>query len=148
MFGVLAKIFGSGDVISKGIDLIDNMHTSTEEEIAAKTKAKTDLLASYAPFKLAQRYLAIMFAVCFLGTFMLVMGMTLTGQGDIDAVKQVLGDFYIGEIMLTIVAFYFGGGAFEGIMDKRKKYWRPQQQTKNTVTAQPTRTATAKRVVV
>jgi hypothetical protein len=121
MFGVLAKIFGSGDVISKGIDLIDNMHTSTEEEIAAKTKAKTDLLASYAPFKLAQRYLAIMFAVCFLGTFMLVMGMTLTGQGDIDAVKQVLGDFYIGEIMLTIVAFYFGGGAFEGIMDKRKK---------------------------
>lgn len=121
MFGVLAKIFGSGDVISKGIDLIDNMHTSTEEEIAAKTKAKTDLLASYAPFKLAQRYLAIMFAVCFLGTFMLVMGMTLTGQGDIDAVKQVLGDFYIGEIMLTIVGFYFGGGAFEGVMNAKKK---------------------------
>lgn len=121
MLGVLAKIFGSGDVISKGIDLIDNMHTSTEEEIAAKTKAKTDLLASYAPFKLAQRYLAIMFAVCFLGTFVLVMGMTLWGKGDIDAVKQVLGDFYIGEIMLTIVAFYFAGGTFEGIMDKRKK---------------------------
>ena len=118
MFGVLAKIFGSGDVISKGIDLIDNMHTSTEEEIAAKTKAKTDLLASYAPFKLAQRYLAIMFAVCFLGTFMLVMGMTLTGQGDIDAVKQVLGDFYIGEIMLTIVAFYFSGGVVDSF--KRK----------------------------
>ena len=112
MFSVLGKIFGSGDVISKGIDLIDSMHTSTEEEIAAKTKAKTDLLASYAPFKLAQRYLAVMFAVCFLGTFVLVMGMTLWGQGDIEAVKQVLGDFYIGEIMLTIVAFYFGGGAF------------------------------------
>ena len=121
MFSVLGKIFGSGDVISKGIDLIDSMHTSTEEEIAAKTKAKTDLLASYAPFKLAQRYLAIMFAVCFLGTFVLVMGMTLWGQGDIEAVKQVLGDFYIGEIMLTIVAFYFGGGAFEGVMEKRKK---------------------------
>jgi hypothetical protein len=121
MLGVLAKIFGSGDVISKGIDLIDNMHTSTEEEIAAKTKAKTDLLASYAPFKLAQRYLAVMFAVCFLGTFILVMGMTLAGKGDIDAVKQILSDFYIGEIMLTIVAFYFGGGAFEGVLSARKK---------------------------
>ncbi len=121
MWQVLAKIFGSGDVIKSGLDLIDEMHTSTEEEIIAKTKAKTDLLSSYAPFKLAQRYLALMFAVAFLGTFMLVMGMTLWGQGDIDAVKQVLGDFFIGEIMLTIVAFYFGGGAFEGLMEKRKK---------------------------
>lgn len=121
MWQVLAKIFGSGDVIKSGLDLIDDMHTSTEEEIVAKTKAKTDLLSSYAPFKLAQRYLALMFAIAFLGTFMLVMGMTLWGQGDIDAVKQVLGDFYIGEIMLTIVAFYFGGGAFEGLLEKRKK---------------------------
>ena len=121
MWQVLAKIFGSGDVIKSGIELIDDMHTSTEEEIVAKTKAKTELLSSYAPFKLAQRYLALMFAIAFLGTFMLVMGMTLWGQGDIDAVKQVLGDFYIGEIMLTIVAFYFGGGAFEGLMEKRKK---------------------------
>lgn len=121
MWQVLAKIFGSGDVIKSGLDLIDDMHTSTEEEIVAKTKAKTELLSSYAPFKLAQRYLALMFAIAFLGTFMLVMGMTLWGQGDIDAVKQVLGDFYIGEIMLTIVAFYFGGGAFEGLLEKRKK---------------------------
>jgi len=118
MLGVLSKIFGSGEVISKGIDLIDSMHTSTEEEIAAKTKAKTDLLSSYAPFKLAQRYLAIMFAVSFLGTFILVMGMTLWGKGDIDAIKQVLGDFYIGEIMLTIVAFYFSGGVVDSF--KRK----------------------------
>lgn len=120
MWSVLAKIFGSGDVIKSGIDLIDSMHTSTEEEIVAKTKAKTDLLSSYAPFKLAQRYLALMFAISFLGTFVLVMGMTLWGQGDIESVKQVLGDFYIGEIMLTIVAFYFGGGAFEGLMEKRQ----------------------------
>ena len=119
MWSVLAKIFGSGDVIKSGIDLIDNMHTSTEEEIVAKTKAKTDLLASYAPFKLAQRYLALMFAVSFLGTFVLVMGMTLWGKGDIESVKQVLGDFYIGEIMLTIVAFYYSGGVIDSV--KRKQ---------------------------
>lgn len=121
MLGVLAKILGSGDVIKAGIDLIDDMHTSTEEEIQIKTKAKTDLLASYAPFKIAQRYLALMFSVSFLGTFLLIMVMTVLGKGDVGAVKEILGDFYIGEIMLTIVAFYFGGGAFEGILNSRKQ---------------------------
>ena len=39
MIGILGKILGSGDVIKKGMDLIDDMHTSSEEEIAAKSKA-------------------------------------------------------------------------------------------------------------
>ena len=61
MIGILAKILGSGDVVKQGIDLIDSMHTSTEEEVAVKSKAKTDLLQAYAPFKIAQRMLAFMF---------------------------------------------------------------------------------------
>ena len=44
MAGLLGKLFGSGDVIKSGIDLIDSFHTSTEEEIAAKTKAKVDIM--------------------------------------------------------------------------------------------------------
>ena len=121
MWQALSKIFGSGDVIEKGLQLIDDMHTSTEEEIQAKSKAKTDLLQAYAPFKIAQRYLAVMFAVTFLASFALVLTMTLLGKGDIAAVKVVLGDFYIGEIMLTIVFFYFGGGAFEGVLRGKAK---------------------------
>jgi len=121
MLSILAKIFGNGDVIKSGLDLIDDIHTSTEEEIIAKTKAKTDLLSAYAPFKIAQRYLAVMFSVTFLSCFVLVLGMTLYGEGDIESVKAILGDFYIGEIMLTIVLFYFGGGAFEGVTEKLKK---------------------------
>ena len=39
---ILGKILGSGDVVEKGMALIDSMHTSTEEEIAAKSKAKID----------------------------------------------------------------------------------------------------------
>ena len=120
MFSVISKMLGSGDVISKGMDLIDSMHTSTEEEIQAKAKAKTDLLAAYAPFKLAQRYLALMFTAVFLGMFVLVMGMTLAGHGDVEAVKQILGDFWIGEIVLVIVSFYFGGGLAESVGSARK----------------------------
>jgi len=119
MWQALGRIFGSGNVIEKGLQLIDDMHTSSEEEIKAKSKAKAELLQAYAPFKIAQRYLAVMFAVTFLFSFLLVLSMVLLGKGDIDAVKAVLGDFYIGEIMLTIVFFYFGGGAIEGAIKKR-----------------------------
>jgi hypothetical protein len=119
MLAVLGKILGSGDVIKKGMELIDDMHTSTEEEIAAASKAKQDLLVAYQPFKLAQRYLALMFTAVFLLMFVLVMGMTLAGQGDVDAVKQILGDFWIGEIVLVIVSFYFGGGLVESARSKK-----------------------------
>jgi hypothetical protein len=124
MFSVLSKIFGSGDVISKGIDLIDSMHTSTEEEIAAKSKAKIDLLAAYAPFKIAQRVIAFAFTFMFL--FIMANGVVgaLYGVIDLDAVdraKDYANEMWLGEIMLAIVGFYFGGGAFEGVMEKRKK---------------------------
>jgi len=128
MFGVIGKILGSGDVIKKGMDLIDNMHTSSEEEIVAKTKSKTDLLSAYAPFKIAQRYLALMFGATFLGSFLLVLVMTLAGYGDADDARNVISEFYIGEIMLTIVAFYFGGGAFEGYQEKRTERERVRNQ--------------------
>lgn len=119
MIGVLGKILGSGDVIKKGMDLIDDMHTSTEEEIAAASKAKQDLLVAYQPFKLAQRYLALMFTAVFLSMFVLVTVMTLLGHGDTDAIKQILGDFWLGEIQLLIVSFYFGGGLAESIKGKK-----------------------------
>ena len=118
--GILSKILGSGDVLSKGFDLIDSMHTSKEEEISAKSKAKIDLMGAYAPFKIAQRYIALIFTVTFVLSFVLVLGLTLGGVGDVEAIKSVLGEFYIGEIMMTIVLFYFGGGALEGALNAKK----------------------------
>jgi hypothetical protein len=119
--GILSKIFGSGEVISKGLELIDSFHTSETEAIEAKTKAKTELLTAYAPFKLAQRYLALMFTFTFLGSFLGVLIASLTGYADVEIIRQVISEFYIGEIMLSIVLFYFGGGAFEGVINKSKQ---------------------------
>lgn len=118
--GILSKIFGSGEVISKGLDLIDSFHTSEVESIEAKTKAKTELLTAYAPFKLAQRYLALMFTFTFLASFLGVLIASLTGYADVDIIREVLSEFYIGEIMLSIILFYFGGGAFEGVVSRVK----------------------------
>lgn len=88
MFGILGKIFGSDKVIESGINLIDSLHTSTEEEVAAKAKAKTDLLNAYAPFKLAQRYLALMFTAMFL--FIMANGVVGSLYGVIDMALSLI----------------------------------------------------------
>jgi len=116
--GILSQILGSGDVISKGLDLIDNMHTSDEEMIEARTKAKTDLLTSYAPFKVAQRYLALIFGFTFVGSYLMVLLLFFMGK-NITEVQALITAFKIDWIMLTIVGFYFGGGAFEGLASKK-----------------------------
>ena len=119
MLGVLGKILGSGDVISKSLDLIDSMHTSTEEEIKAKTEQRVALMQSYAPFKLAQRYLALMFGFTFLASYVLVLSMTISGTGDPDAVTKVMEQFSINYAMLIILGFYFGGGVVDSIKAKK-----------------------------
>ena len=121
MFGIIGKLLGSGDVISKGLDLIDSMHTSQEEEILAKSKAKIDLLQAYAPFKLAQRYLAVMFSAVFL--FIMLNGVVGALYGWIDMAnvseaKDFANEMWLGEIMLAIVGFYFGGGLVESARRK------------------------------
>jgi hypothetical protein len=118
--GILASILGSGDVITKGMSLIDSMHTSDQEMIEAKTKAKTDLLTSYAPFKVAQRYLALMFGFTFVGSYLMVLVLFFMDR-DISAVQEIISAFKIDWITISIVGFYFGGGAFEGVLAKKEK---------------------------
>jgi len=117
---ILATLLGSGDVISKGLGLIDSMHTSKTEEIEAKTKAKTDLLSAYAPFKVAQRYLALIFGFTFVGSYLMVLVLFFLGR-DITQVQEIISSFKIDWIQLTITGFYFGGGAFEGVLAQKGK---------------------------
>ena len=121
MLGVLASILGNGEVIKKGMDLIDDVHSSDEEMERVKAQAKIDTMKAYAPFKVAPRYLALMFTGTFLISFFIVLVMTLMGQANIPEIKQVIDDFYVGEAMLTILAFYFGGGMLEGVVGKVKE---------------------------
>ena len=118
--GILSTIFGSGDVITKGLDLIDSIHTSDVEMIEAKTKAKTDLMTAYAPFKIAQRYLALMFGLTYISSYIMVIVMTFTSK-DTTAIQSVLSEFQIDWIMLSIVMFYFGGGLAESVKGNKGK---------------------------
>lgn len=117
--GILKTIFGSGDVISKGMDIIDDMYTSDVEMIEAKAAAKTALMASYAPFKIAQRYLALMFGLTYVVSFWICLGLVFMDK-PMQPVIDVMEVFSISIIMMIIVTFYFGGGLAEGVMSKKK----------------------------
>jgi len=54
-------------------------------------------------------------------SFFLILSMTLCKVGDVTAAREVILEFKIGWIMLTIIGFYFGGGAFEGIKNSGNK---------------------------
>jgi len=123
MLGILSTIFGSKDVINKGLELIDESFTSAEEVaenkaklIEAKTQAKVDLLNAYKPFKIAQRYIALAFTFIFV--FIMLNGVlgAMYGVIDIESVekaKEFANSMWLGEIMITIIGFYFGGGFLE-----------------------------------
>ena len=118
---LIGKLFGGGDTISKGLDLIDSWHTSTPELLEAQSKAKATLLQAYAPFKLAQRYIAFTFVGLFCFTFLMALLMTVFGFGNPTGIKDLADEYYLGEITLLIVTFYFGGGFAEGALNARNK---------------------------
>jgi hypothetical protein len=121
--GVLGKILGSDKVIAKGLELLDDAFETDAEARESKAKAKIDLMNAYAPFKVAQRYLALMFAGTFLACFLLVLVATMTDaltDEKLIAVRSIMAEFNIGWIMMTIVAFYFGGGLVESFGKKKE----------------------------
>ena len=76
-------------------------------------------MTSYAPFKVAQRYLALIFGFTFVASYLMVLVLFFLNK-DITAIQDLITAFKIDWIMLTIVGFYFGGGAFEGVINKKK----------------------------
>lgn len=112
--GIISKLFGSDKVISAGINGIDAI-VYTEEE---RAENKLALLKAYEPFKIAQRFLALIFGVPY------ALGWVITFLAsfwiEVDAQLELLsGDMGLANAM--ILGFYFGGGAAESIFKKDKK---------------------------
>jgi len=129
MFSFLKDIFGGGDVIKKGAELLDEAFYTDEERakdkeklLQMKAEQKIRLLEAYHPFKVTQRILAVAFVFTFL--FIVVNGIlgALYGWIDMQKVKDALEfaeSVNLGSIVMIIVGFYFGGGFVESF--KRTK---------------------------
>lgn len=128
MLGLLGKIFGSDSVIEKAGDLIDDAFYTDSEEAADKkemTKFKADhrikLMDAYAPFKVAQRFIAFGFVFVFL--FIMLNGVIGALYGvipleNVNNARDFADKMWLGEIIIMIVSFYFGGGLAESIKKK------------------------------
>jgi len=107
MMGIFSRMLGSDKIIDAGIKGIDSIYYSDQE----KAENKKAFLKLYEPFKLAQRYLALIFSVPYV--FMVVVTFIASFFVDVSVQKEILtGD--IGTIVGMIVAFYFFGGTISG----------------------------------
>ena len=113
MLGALSTIFGSKDAIKGVFEFVDDAWETDAEAREGKTRNKIDMLKAYAPFKVAQRYIAFMFVGTYLVSFVLCLGITLWQTPTINAIVQLLGVFKIPYIVLMIAGFYFAGGFLE-----------------------------------
>jgi len=131
VFGILGKIFGSDSVINKATQMIDEAFYTDEEKAEdamklkqLKAQQKLDLLKAYEPFKVAQRFIALGFVFVFL--FIMLNGVlgALYGIVDMKNVEQArvfADDMWLGQIILMIVSFYFGGGLVESLQKNKIK---------------------------
>lgn len=124
----IGKVFGSDSVIQKAGDLIDEAFYTDSEKAEDKkemTKFKAEhrinLMNAYAPFKVAQRVIAFGFVFVFL--FIMLNGVIGALYGfipmeNVDKARDFADKMWLGEIIIMIVSFYFGGGLAESIRKK------------------------------
>lgn len=118
MWGIFSKIFGSSKVIDNSMSAIDKVFYTDEE----KAENKAHLLKLYEPFKLAQRLLALTFAIPFVLTFLMAaIGFYCFGVDQEKALTVMKWNIdTLGEPVFWIMVFYFAGGASEGLISKFK----------------------------
>lgn len=122
------RLFGSDDVIGKAVDGVYNgvdKIVYTKEEKAERFER---MLTLYQPFKLAQRWIALMTGIPFVTIHFICSVVWLSSifivGSDVDYAQFVnrlgevmsLNNDTLGTPFAIIVGFYFAGGAGEGIV--------------------------------
>jgi len=143
MFEWWKTLTNSSDTVGKVTDAVintgDKLFYTDEEKAEMRieySKQLPNLLKAYEPFKIAQRVLSFWFAFLFGTAFLFGLGMVLTNiyikfssmkEGvpldkivylDVSQLYGLVNSFSLGYIMLTIVAFYYGGGFIESTRRK------------------------------
>lgn len=110
------------DVFKKGAEIVDEAFYTQEERAEHRDKIlmiKQKFLQLYEPYKIAQRYLAIVFSIPFallhVGAFAVRIAMWDNPELQ-TAIATVQDDINtsFGNIVWTIIGFYFLGGTVEG----------------------------------
>ena len=134
--GILSKLFGADEVVKKAADGIyngiDKLVYTDEEKADMRLKAAQQflqLLKAYEPFKLAQRLLALIFAVPYVFVWIVAATLFVIGAiwpqygAAIEASKTLakMNNETLGTPVAIILAFYFSGGMLEGVVRRIKQ---------------------------
>jgi hypothetical protein len=121
-------LFSSPSVIKKAADGIYNGVDAAIYTDQEKANGFMGMLKGYEPFKIAQRLLMLVIWVPYVLIFLMCAGMyTASGfmgvaQGTILSEAAVtlakLNIDTLGTPSTLVVAFYFGGGALEGVVNR------------------------------
>lgn len=133
--GIFSKLFSSSstvqDVTKSVMSGVDKVWYTDEE----KAEGFITLLKSYEPFKLAQRYIALIITIPYVLTWVLVALMYAIGgfvspeaiEGQLSYSQHITQSANaLGELshetfsvpVSLVLGFYFGGGALEGVINK------------------------------
>ena len=103
----VGKLLGSDKIIDAAIATGDKMFHTSEE----KAEDYLRVMKMYEAFKVAQRFLALIFSV----PYMLAWSVTFFASFFRDvAVQEAILNGQVSRIVYAIVGFYFLGGAAEG----------------------------------
>lgn len=114
--GLFAKLFGSDKVIDSAIKGIDSAFYTDEEKDKAlerRMALKTALLKSYEAFKVAQRFLALLYGIPYVSAWFITFAASFFV--NVDKQYEILTNSDMAMANLIILAFYFSGGAAESI---------------------------------
>lgn len=118
MMGILGSLFGDQNTMSKMVDGVYNgvdKIVYTDEEKADNFQK---LLKLYEPFKIAQRFLALIFGIPYVLAWLVTFIVSFFNNVD---PQLALLNGTVGQIVLAIIAFYFMGGTISSIGAGRKQ---------------------------
>jgi uncharacterized membrane protein YciS (DUF1049 family) len=137
MANIFKRIFGASDVVSKAADGVYNGIDAailTKEE---RISFHLDFLKAYEPFKLAQRLLALIVGIPYVAIWLvcaaLYVASMVADPCAADAVCKsaqmltaskelaAMNNDTLGTPFALILAFYFAGGAVEGVVRARAR---------------------------
>jgi hypothetical protein len=119
------KLFGASEIVDKVSSGVDAAFFTPEE----RAKHYLEVLKNIEPFKIAQRWLAVIIIVPYVAVWLLCAVMFAL-SGFVDGMSGLMeisdklaerNNDNLGMPVAIIVAFYYGGGAVEGVVAKFKK---------------------------
>lgn len=114
---IFGKLFGSEKVVDGVFKGLDSAFFTQDEKAGHFLK----LLKAYEPFKVAQRLLALLVGIPYVMVWLISAGLFAFGDADSAKLLAEWNNNTLGTPFAIILAFYFGGGAVEGIIRSRNE---------------------------